>query len=859
MIDFSEISQWDHHDSVPLGGVLCPCVRTVLARIVLFISHSARVYGRLFDTQLDARVCSVYHALSTSRHYFPSCFKNPHRLLSAEMGQNTSTPRDQERLSRPSTRRSMGLRHAANLPPSSNSQEPTEDHSLLMQTGASPGDSARTPPHTAMFRRRASAQSTPPGRNSDGTDRAASIQDDVLYEQEERPLVNMEDHRMRDGPVTLITADPMPRPPSVISRLGSRLLPRYSIVGSATEAGDYEGRALRRRLSDTSPPPIPVETPMSTPRRRFSVFDSITGQSSSSRSGPRRRLAPISRPIPLSESPLDSRFGVTDATRQAPAPSQSNASPQQPNSTLISTLPRTSRLSRVRRSISGPIENLFGGSMNHSGRDRQAQGPPRRPSRTQVADEMDYLLPPLNVNDISFENEEPSISGFGGNDHSRIDDDFSSFPEPSNRRQSWTQRWAERTPLVRRDRQRAQGLMRGRSSRLIRRDDETPLSRILQLAAAAIAAQLAGSPSALPNMEAFGDDQFDGSLNNFVQELNNATSGAGPFGDENGNATAGGPPLNFWRVFRFGASGSEGRDELPESSQVSTSEQDSTENHRVGTVTLVVVGVRSVPSSSINRGSRENMESSLDTLLSLPLMPSENSRRNSTSVGLSGNSDSRSRLSPRRSSLGSAVTIPSRDAQHTQTLDERNTFTSEPGTTISTAAGTLLNTESPPGPNPPPSTPSDPSHLSNANSSSNSPRQRPSSVSAIHYNHNHRREEIGNVHSNMEEGTAFMEDNTSVPSALDDIAFTEGVRPRRRSDSETARHRDLGAGAARRNGVVEPDHAPGQGRSWLIYVVGTNLQSDHPAIHAPSLFTEVSGSPKFRSRGSTRGSPNNDG
>ena len=662
------------------------------------------------------------------------------------------------------------------------------------------------------------------------------MQDEVLYEQEERPLVNMEDLRMRDAPITHITAGPMPRPPSVISRLGSRLLPRYSIVGSATEAGDDGGRALRRRLSDTSPPPS-AGSALGGARHRFSVLDSITGHSSI-RSAPRRRLAPISRPIPLSETPLDSQFGMTDSSYRPPASNESSASPrQQPESNFVSPSSRISRLSRVRRSISGPIENLFGGGMSHAGRDRPAQNPPRRPSRAPVTDETDYLLPRRNVNDGSLGSEEPFHGVFGGNDHERLEDDFSLLPEPPERPSTWTQRWAERTPLAsRRDRQRTPGLMRGRSSRLIRRDDETPLSRILQLAAAAIAAQLAGSTGALPNMEAIGDDQFDGSLNNFVQELNNATNATGSFEDEDGNpGTTAGVPLNFWRVFRFGGSNSEGNDEGSRSSQLSTSEQDGAENQRAGTVTLVVVGVRSVPSSSINRGNRENREdggSSLDTLLSLPLMPSEISARNNTPGGPPRNSERRSRFPHRRrSSLGSAVTISSQyDAQHPQMSNGSNAVPSDSGIAIPTVVGTALSPESPPGPNPPPSTPSDPSHLSNSTSSSNSPRQRPLSASAVRHSHLGHRDSIDHNSPEIE-----------IP-ATNSTGFTvgQGVRPRRRSDSETARHRDLGAGAARRNGVVEPDHAPGQGRSWLIYVVGTNLQSDHPAFTAPSLFTDVS-------------------
>jgi hypothetical protein len=40
--------------------------------------------------------------------------------------------------------------------------------------------------------------------------------------------------------------------------------------------------------------------------------------------------------------------------------------------------------------------------------------------------------------------------------------------------------------------------------------------------------------------------------------------------------------------------------------------------------------------------------------------------------------------------------------------------------------------------------------------------------------------------------------------------------------------------------MVEPDQPPPSGgRSWLIYVVGTNLSENHPALTTPSLFTDV--------------------
>jgi len=49
----------------------------------------------------------------------------------------------------------------------------------------------------------------------------------------------------------------------------------------------------------------------------------------------------------------------------------------------------------------------------------------------------------------------------------------------------------------------------------------------------------------------------------------------------------------------------------------------------------------------------------------------------------------------------------------------------------------------------------------------------------------------------------------------------------------------FGSGASRRNGVVEPDHTPGEGaRSWIIYVLGGSYPENHPILTTPSLFTD---------------------
>ncbi|KAF2264019.1 hypothetical protein CC78DRAFT_417419, partial [Lojkania enalia] len=61
-------------------------------------------------------------------------------------------------------------------------------------------------------------------------------------------------------------------------------------------------------------------------------------------------------------------------------------------------------------------------------------------------------------------------------------------------------------------------------------------------------------------------------------------------------------------------------------------------------------------------------------------------------------------------------------------------------------------------------------------------------------------------------------------------------RQRRLSESDFAR---FGSGASRRNGVVEPDHNPGEGsRSWIIYVLGGSYPENHPILTTPSLFTD---------------------
>ena len=415
---------------------------------------------------------------------------------------------------------------------------------------------------------------------------------------------------------------------------------------------------------------------------------------------------------------------------------------------------------------------------------------------------------------------------------------------------SWTERWGDRGSAGRREPRRMPNPLRGRSGRLIRRDDEGPLPRILHLAAAAIAAQLSGNPEqAVTNMQAVGAEGLDGSLNALFRSLQHATTSAGDGRTSEGGGGGGGggvdtnrvpgtlPPLNFLRVFRFvnqsPDSGAPSRHRAEDHSVRAAVNDDASDSPDGRTVTLVVVGVRSVPSEHVGHDDAAGTEPNLDALLSLPLAPSNNIIRNGTG-GLLRHADGRSRFAHRRrASMGGLNTFPANyDSQRHQRMLSSSRQDSMDTASLANSASPLALPESPPGPHPPPSTPADPG-LSAYSSGATTPSRRPSSASAVHHPTLPNRD-IATQH--LREAGILTPDDQA----------TRTVQQRRRSDSEFARHRDLGAGAARRNGVVEPDDvepgdaSPQGSRSWLIYVVGTNLSEDHPAFATPSLFTDVS-------------------
>ncbi|KXG54147.1 Zinc finger, RING-type [Penicillium griseofulvum] len=588
---------------------------------------------------------------------------------------------------------------------------------------------------------------------------------------------------------------------STMSRLGSRLLPNSVIRGllNSQEETPAEGHAHRHGLIHM---PIPRSETAHT-SGRFSAFNSL-----SSRGITRRRSAHAPYFIP----PRSEAGGIPDAPAN---PTYIDSSSQIPEPSRASWR-RSVRLQRMRHSISSPISHMFG--QPHS--DLQPHESPEYPMSDPLFDDramdtrLDFGEPPHELDSV-----EPAVQT-----GEPVTDSSPTQPSPA---------------LMRR----LPGIIRARSSRVMRREEQTPLSRVLQLAASAIAAQLSGTAGpALPNIQALGNDGLDGSLENFIQSLQHATSAqAQPTTTGEGPSTAANEvpphPVNFLRVFRFansesptnpGASGQSANGD--QGTQTDGMDVDEPAEGEGRTVTLVVVGVRSVPAG--NGGNTEQQQPAspgpgLDALLGLPFLPPNTNPRPQDATGdPAQRGDVRSRLHLPRQPGHAGLHSPAGTTEFPRP-SVPNAFRRMSDTGPRAAFPSYHPSgfsESPPGPHPPPSTPAE-QGVSALSSGTSTPSRRPSSASAI----------PPDVLPHLHEGQAMQPPAETLGEPM---AFNT-ARQRRRSDSEYARHRALGSGAVRRNGMVEPDQPPPSGgRSWLIYVVGTNLSENHPALTTPSLFTD---------------------
>ncbi|PLB48004.1 putative E3 ubiquitin ligase [Aspergillus steynii IBT 23096] len=596
---------------------------------------------------------------------------------------------------------------------------------------------------------------------------------------------------------------------STMSRLGSRILPNSVIRGllSSEEETPAEGHAHRHGVVSRTLPRSEVNNSSS----RFSPFSSF-----GSRGISRRRSTRGPYFIPRSDPGL-----IPDTTHSSTFfdPTTDHA----PENTRGSWR-RSARLHRVRHSLSSPITHMFGqpssnmidhpSSVQQSPMDSMSNEPPHTflPHPGPMDTRMDFDEP------HELDSVEPAV----GSTRPTSPMSSQSAQGPTGLRQF-------------------PGLLRARSSRAMRREEQTPLSRVLQLAAAAIAAQLSGTTGpVMPNIQALGNDGLDGSLENFIQSLQHATStqttpndSPGPSGDTgNGPAT----PVNFLRVFRFANSEnpgplgmpnrSAGESDNPGRSVEGIDLENPVDGPEGRTVTLVVVGVRSVPSGNGPGSDQQaNGGPGLDALLRLPFLSPGNLSRGPENGPSLPRAEARPRFAaPNRHSVGSPSTLTTNgDTPQLQGQQSPSRRMSDTGGRVPLSSVPSVLSESPPGPHPPPSTPAEPG-LSAVSSGASTPSRRPSSASMM----------PPSVLPQLDENRAMQ------PTVeVDENPPFAASHQRRRSDSEYARHRDLGSGAVRRNGVVEPDHAPPPaGRSWLIYVVGTNLSENHPAFATPSLFTD---------------------
>lgn len=769
-----------------------------------------------------------------------------------DMGQSTSSQREHYDLLHRDRRRFSQLVHdrESRSIPQQRTQRPREDHINQPPTTPLRRESQQDLQSFATFSRQISARSIP-ARGTIANHGNTPGSDEIFYEQQEiRPLVHMEELGMRNAPITYITASPMPRRNSVVSRISSRLLPRYITANYILDDQERygEGRAIRWRLSDTHFQ-NPRRNSESIENRRFSMLGPLT--SPSSRRRRHREIASISIPRPRSlgeDGPLSSPDFTASSLQSSPVEEpgphiQLNSASEGMSSTI-----HDSRFSRIYRSLSVSMESMFLSSRNNA--PQELQRSPQRPLTGTIMENSEQILPMIhNPDPVVASNASYSESSLPTHSEHRMQGlpaITASTEHPSMWTESptWTEHWADHESSGRREGRRIQNMQRGRSSRLTRHDDNGPLPTILHLAATAIAAQHSGtSEHAITDMQTSGADGLDSILNALFRTLQHTTASTR---NERPPEEASDPnrprgtfaPLDSLRVFRF-VNQNPSIASVPRSSDEDSSGQATiinnvTETPDGRTVTLVVVGVRSAPSENIERGNTPATEPSLDALLSLLVNPSTNVSIN-RATGMLRQVNGRSRFSPRRrASIGGIAAFPANyEGQRHQRFPPSSGRSSIDASPSDSSAIPLNLSESSVGPSPPPSTPAD-SGLSAYFSGAAAQYSRPSSALAVPHSHLLGRD-VATQHLH-EAGILTAEDHA-----------TQAVQQRRRSDTEFARHRDLGAGAARRNGVVEPDDdvepgdlpSPGS-RSWLIYVVGTNLSENHTAFATPSLFTDVS-------------------
>ncbi|WPG99874.1 putative ring finger protein p4h10.07 [Acrodontium crateriforme] len=414
-------------------------------------------------------------------------------------------------------------------------------------------------------------------------------------------------------------------------------------------------------------------------------------------------------------------------------------------------------------------------------------------------------------------------------------------------------------------------------------DQATMLSRLLSVAAAATAATLMGDDhQALSEARSLtgagvgepGSGGEDGSFDGFLRALQNGRiASALRQSTEGGDASREGP-LNFFRMFRFGASGGEN----PVQSTGLGDPSEAADAAETRMVPIIIVGIRSI---SPNAGSGSSSPS--DELPSfLDALGHFSGAFPANDAGLQGHDSIDSILRPvqngtsfrhrRRASMG-GFGINRNLNRITDRLDDQRASERRRDRPWSVASSSSTQE-----PRPPPATPASPSpELSRISSRASTPsHSRPASfiANSLRDFPNDTSRRNSTLRTSAAAGSslgAHAEETTSLNSgqSSDNLllqspeADSFHLRSHRRSDTTPSVHYPrFASGHPRRNGVVEPDNLPSLARrrdssatdssnnysnpdgqttdtrSWIIYVLGGSYPENHPILTTPSLFTE---------------------
>ncbi|KAI9892186.1 MAG: hypothetical protein M1814_001645 [Vezdaea aestivalis] len=608
---------------------------------------------------------------------------------------------------------------------------------------------------------------------------------------------------------------------SYLSRVGGHLLSRNSTAENTDAIDDdrQEGRAVRRRLASGSRAPTTAE--------RTSVYDT-------------RRTSRVETAPQISNETDQSRFGHT-STGSAEQNTSTIQDAVVPSTTSNPTSDvaevsggtsgigrRRSRLSSIRNSLANlPFSRYVPSTDRASSPDILSEIDSPQPGVSETEETMDR--PVSEASSPSTRPARPTSLAVGS--------------APSYRE------YRRGLAAYERGLRRISNARRGGTPRPGHGEDQAAwLSRLLSHAAALTAVSLVGNnENALYDAHDVGGDGGDGSFQNFLQTLENGRLAAALRNGNGVNGSSGGgddQAVNFFRMFRFGATLSQTRSSTTSPPPPSEDSPDQEENGPM--VPVIIVGIRSMTAE-------EGVEREVGTAATPPFfdmlqnLATEEEPRNRTG-GLLRRTDGTSRFGRMRSTFsqnqlpGGSEALRNARALASSASSRTNNVL---GAVDSLASGPTVLSESPPGPHPPPSTPADPS-LSALSSGTTTPVRQPSSASnqilsgSPSSGEPYLRRPGVNVTGNGESGAAA----------------SRGVRRRRMSDSEFGRTGDLGSGSSRRNGIVgglgaANDSNDSEGtagrrgnrgdsahRSWIIYVLGGSYPEDHPILTTPSLFTD---------------------